>query len=330
MPDTIAPMLARLASRLPIPDQSYGFELKWDGIRAIAFLDRGRMRLQSRNLLDLTYQYPELSGMARAFHTHQAILDGEIVALDESGTPRFERLQQRLGLDIQKVSQRMSQIAATYMIFDLLFADGHNIMPLAYCERRELLSKWKISGCSWQTTPWSEGGGQHTLETSRKFKFEGIIAKRLDSAYEPGARSGAWLKIKNVRRQEFVIGGWTSGRGWRFDSLGSLLMGYNNVARAMAAKSGAAQALIYCGKVGTGFTDKLLAELQRLLRPLHSETCPFTPSREIPRRSHFVVPRLVGEVEFTEWTQAGILRQPSFKGLRMDKDPRDVVREESS
>lgn len=328
MPQLVPPMLARLSSHLPAPDDAYAYELKWDGIRAIAFLDRGRIRLQSRNLLDLTLQYPELQPLARALRGHQAILDGEIVALSQSGAPSFELLQKRLGLDARNVVNRMSEVTATYMIFDLLHADGRNLMPLPYTQRREKLAKLKIGGSAWQTTPWRAGGGAHVFETSRKFQFEGIVAKRLDSPYEPGSRNGAWIKIKNVKRQEFVIGGWTPGEGRRTESIGALLAGYYDLPRARAMKLNRRQKLIYAGKIGTGFSDSMLSQLQQLFRPLHADSSPFESSPEIPRRAQFVRPRLVGEVEFTEWTQAGILRHPSFKGLRTDKDPRDIIREE--
>jgi bifunctional non-homologous end joining protein LigD len=201
-------------------------------------------------------------------------------------------------------------------------------MPLPYTQRREKLAKLKIGGSAWQTTPWRAGGGAHVFETSRKFQFEGIVAKRLDSPYEPGSRNGAWIKIKNVKRQEFVIGGWTPGEGRRTESIGALLAGYYDLPRARAMKLNRRQKLLYAGKIGTGFSDSVLSQLQQLFRPLHTDSSPFEFSPEIPRRAQFVRPRLVGEVEFTEWTQAGILRHPSFKGLRTDKDPRDIIREE--
>ena len=166
------------------------------------------------------------------------------------------------------------------------------------------------------------------LETSKKFRIEGIVAKRLDSEYESGLRTGAWLKIKNQHRNELIIAGWMSGEGRRENTIGSLLLGYYDIPLDVAKKTGARQRLLYAGKAGTGFSDAMLDSLFLTLKKLQIPSSPFEPSRQIPRGARFAKPERVGEFEFTEWTHLDILRHPSFKGLRNDKDPRDVVREE--
>jgi bifunctional non-homologous end joining protein LigD len=191
-------------------------------------------------------------------------------------------------------------------------------MRLPYTERRPLLEGLPIAGPSIQVPPSQVGNGAAVFEASRRTGLEGVMAKRLDGIYEPGKRSRAWLKVKLHRRQEFVIGGWTTGEGRRAGSIGALLVGYyDDQAR-----------FVYAGHVGTGFTDRLLDELRKEMDPLRRPDNPFdTPTPRL-KNPTFVEPKLVGEVEFSEWTRDGTLRQPSFKGLREDKDPRQVVREE--
>jgi bifunctional non-homologous end joining protein LigD len=316
MPDRVEPMLAKLGSGVPAPDSAWGFEFKWDGIRALAFVDGGRVRLFSRTGEDITSRYPEVHPMGRALGSTEVILDGEIVTLDARGRPSFEEMQQRMGLTSEtEIRRKMKEVPVTYMVFDLLWQDGHSLIPLPYSERRKALQRLKLSGAAWQTPPFETGGGQAMLEASAKAGLEGIMAKKLDSRYEPGRRSGAWIKVKNRNRQEFVIGGWQEGEGRRRGHPGALLLGYYDKAR-----------FVYAGKVGTGFTDDMLDKLQALLTPLVKEASPFTEGSP-PRNSHFVEPQLVAEVEFVEWTRSGQLRAPAFKGLRLDKPARKVVRE---
>jgi len=202
------------------------------------------------------------------------------------------------------------------VIFDLLFLDGHSTLELPYRERRRLLEGLELKGPYWQTPPSTPGDGEGTLEASRRLGLEGVMAKRLDSVYQPGRRSDAWLKIKNHLGQELVIAGWLEGEGSRAGRIGAILVGYYD-----------GDDLVYAGKVGTGFTEAMLDRLQRLLAPLARPTSPFEAGVAPPRKAHFVEPALVGEFEFSEWTRSGQLRQPAFKGLREDKDPRSVVRE---
>lgn len=311
MPRDLQPMLARL-SRLPADDDRYAFEIKWDGIRALAYIEGGRVCLESRNRLDVTSQYPELRGLGETLGSRRAILDGEIVALDEAGRPSFARLQQRMHLGSDAVvRRRMREVPVTYAIFDLLYLDGRVLMSLPYAERRKRLDALGLAGEAWHVPAYHVGDGAAMLAASRERGLEGVIAKRLDSTYEPGRRSGAWLKIKNQNRQEFVIGGWLPGER---HPIGSLLLGYYE-----------GGALRYAGNVGTGFTQAMLDQLHSLLAPQRSERNPF--STRPPKHPVFVEPTQVCEVEFSEWTRDGALRQPSFKGLRPDKDPREVTRE---
>jgi bifunctional non-homologous end joining protein LigD len=326
MPERVLPMLAK-PGKLPRDDHRYGFEIKWDGIRAILYSSGGRARIESRNLLDITRQYPEIRRLGAELGTTEVILDGEIVAFDENGRPSFQRLQNRMGLTSESViRRRAAETPAVYIIFDVLFLDGHSTLALAYTERRRLLEQLELAGPAWQTPGYHRGDGEAMLAASRERGLEGVVAKRLDSPYEPGRRSGWWLKIKNQLGQELVIAGWTRGEGARANSIGALLVGYYDITREEAERTGKSQRLHYAGKVGTGFTDRMLADLQARLTGLRRDTSPFDAGKP-PKGSYFAEPRLVGEFNFTEWTRDGTLRQPSFKGLRADKDPGDVVRE---
>jgi bifunctional non-homologous end joining protein LigD len=317
MPDKITPMLARLVTRIPTPDATWGFEFKWDGIRALAYVDGGRVRLQSRTGEDITARYPEIHPMGRALGSAEVILDGEIVALDAAGKPSFEEIQQRMGLTADnEIRRKMREVPVTYMVFDVLWRDGHSLTDQAYVDRRQALAELKLSGASWQTPPFEKGGGATMQQASKKAGLEGVVAKKLDSKYEPGRRSGAWEKIKNHNRQELVIGGWLEGEGKRRGYPGALLVGYYDESK-----------FVYAGKVGTGFTDQTLEELNSKLKPLATDRSPFNAGATPPRAAHFVKPRVVGEFEFVEWTRGGQLRAPAFKGFRLDKPADQVVRE---
>ncbi len=319
MPDRIVPMLARPGA-LPGDGHRWAFEVKWDGVRAIAYSRPGELRLESRNLNDITDRYPELARLNRALSSHEAVIDGEIVALDERGRPRFELLQPRIHLAAGAQVRRRSQSApVTYMIFDLLWLDGHSLMELPYTERRSRLAELALSGESWRTPDTLDGDGAAVLRATAEQGLEGVVAKRLDSTYRPGARTGAWLKLKNVWRQEFVIGGWLPGEGRRSERIGALLVGVHDDGGGLR----------YAGRVGTGFTEDELVRLAELLGPLRRETSPFAAGgARLPRGAVFCEPRLVAEIEFSEWTRAGSLRHPSYKGLREDKDAALVRRED--
>jgi bifunctional non-homologous end joining protein LigD len=316
MPDVIEPMQALLAADVPAHDERYGFELKWDGIRAIGSWDGRRLRLMTRNQNEVTARYPELWPLRERLGTRRVVLDGEVVAFDERGRPSFEELQQRMHLTVDsEIRRQMQSTPVAYVLFDLLYVDDRVLMGEAYAERRRLLAGLGLAGPNWQTPAHQVGDGAVLLRAARATGLEGVIAKRLDSFYEPGRRSGAWLKIKNRLRQEFVIGGWVDGAGRRTGVPGAILVGYYEQGR-----------LVYASRVGTGFTDASLRHLAGRMLPLTRATSPFEVGVP-PGRPHFIEPLLVAEVEFSEWTRGRELRAPSFKGLREDKDPRDVVRE---
>lgn len=311
----IAPMLA-VSGKLPSHDEQWAFEVKWDGVRAVAYIDDGRMRLESRNLLDITPRYPELYGLPDALKGHGVVLDGEVVTFDEAGRPSFGRLQHRMHVVGERdVRARMAEYPVVYMVFDVLWLDGESQMRLPYAARREVLAGLGLHAESWQTPAHHVGDGAAMLAASRERGLEGVLAKKIDTPYEAGKRSRCWLKVKNTARQEVVIGGWLPGAGNRTGRIGALLVGYYEGDR-----------LHFAGKVGTGYTDRMLAELAQTLAPLSRPTSPF--AEKVPyKEARFVEPSLVCDVEFTEWTATNTLRHPSFKGLRDDKAPRHVVKE---
>jgi len=319
MPERIVPMLAE-AGKPPRDESRWSYEVKWDGVRAIAYVRPGRLRLESRNLNEITDSYPEIRGILLDLGMHEAVLDGEIVAFDEAGKPSFERLQSRMHVTSPNAVKRLSKSSpVVYAIFDLLHLDGETLMGLPYEQRRARLERLEITGPAWRVPAAHPGAGERLLRVTREQGLEGVVAKRLDSRYEPGRRTGAWIKIKHVRRQELVIGGWLPGEGRRAERIGALLMGYYED-----------RALRYAGRVGTGFTERTLTELTNLLKPLRTGVNPFEDPPKLPRNAEFVAPELVADVEFREWTGEGVMRAPSFKGLRPDKPAAEVVREPES
>jgi bifunctional non-homologous end joining protein LigD len=316
-PEQLVPMLAKLAP-LPADDAGWATELKWDGVRAIAYCRPGRLELQTRNLNVVTKQYPEVRRLARQLGARDAVLDGELVAFDAAGLPSFERLQQRIHqTDPNVVRRRIKSHPVTYVLFDLLHLEGRDLTGEPYSRRRELLEGLELDGESWQTPGYSVGRAQELLAAATVRKLEGIVLKRLDSRYAPGKRNGSWLKVKAVGRQEFVIGGWVPGEGRRRNRIGAILLG------AFDAEG----ELRYAGKVGTGFSERDLDELLERLRPLARDSNPFA-SRRGPRNANHVEPELVAEIEFRELTAEGMVRHGSFKGLRDDKPAAEVVLEQ--
>lgn len=322
LPEGLKPMLAT-PGRLPSDDAGWAYEMKWDGLRALAYIDGG-LRLISRTGREITRTYPDLDGLPAALRESGAtgaVLDGEIVVFGTEGWPSFEALQQRMNLSSADEAGILARRApVTYLAFDLLALNGHPLLDLPYRERRGLLDELGLNGRRWQTPPsFTEEAGADVLAASRSQHMEGVIAKRLASRYEAGRRSGSWIKVKNLRRQEAVVGGWRPGERGRTGQIGSLLIGVYDEDGGLS----------YAGHVGTGFTQQTLTMLGGLVAPLRRSTSPFaTPvPPEHARHAVWVEPRLVVEVEFTQWTSAGRLRAPSYKGLRDDKDPADVVRE---
>jgi bifunctional non-homologous end joining protein LigD len=310
----IAPMLA-VPGHLPTDDHNWAYETKWDGMRAIAIIDRDGLKLMSRNDRDVSVSFPELAPIAEATGVTQLVLDGEIVALGSDGRPSFGRLQRRMHVsNVGEASELSRSDPVIYIVFDLLYLDNQSALDLPYHERRELLDGLGLADARWPVPPYFAGGGPDALQASKELHLEGIVAKRLDSSYRPGQRSPNWRKIKNIRTQEVVIGGWKPGSGNRATTIGSLLLGIPSMT-----------GLTYVGKVGTGFTMTALESLQRQLR--QSSTSPFenTLTRAEAKDARWVTPSVVGEVAFSDWTDDARLRHPVWRGLRPDKARDDVV-----
>jgi bifunctional non-homologous end joining protein LigD len=316
VPELIRPMLA-VAGNLPSPDDHWAFEFKWDGVRAVAYVDGGRLRLLSRNDRDVTVSYPELRAMGEALGSRPAVLDGEIVAFGAGNRPSFAALQERMHVADAARARRLSEhTPVAYLAFDVLHLDGRSTVTLPYEARRRLLESLDLSGDHWQTPPSLPGPGSEVLDAAGTNRLEGVVAKRLGSTYQPGRRSADWIKIKNNRTQEVVLVGWTPGKGRRQGRMGALLL---------AVPQGGV--LRYAGKVGTGFDERTLEEIQALLEPLR-RSHPAVPGPLPPAQvasATWVEPRLVGEVTFGEWTRERRLRHPVWRGLRPDKEPGEVV-----
>ncbi len=305
--DELTPMLATEGSVANLTADQWAFEGKWDGYRLLVEADHGRLRVRSRRGRDVTAEYPQLRALARDLADHHVVLDGEIVALDASGVPRFSEMQNRV---------RATRIE--YWAFDLLYLDGRPLLRVKYHDRRKLLETL-ASGRALIVPELITGDGAAALHYSGTQGWEGVVAKKLDSTYQPGRRSMSWIKDKHWHTQEVVIGGWRAGEGGRTSGIGSLLMG-------IPADGG----LHFAGRVGTGFTERELTRLKKTLAPLQTDESPFNaplPARDA-KGVTFVKPALVGEVRYSEWTSDGRLRQPSWRGLRPDKEPHQVVREE--
>lgn len=316
LPELIAPMLATPGPLLG-DDEAWAYEMKWDGVRLVLYIAGGRVRALTRNERDVTSTYPELHALAASLGTRQLVLDGEVVATDADGRISFGALQPRMHVT-RPGKALLTTAPVTYLAFDVLHLDGASLLETPYVQRRELLAGLKLRGPHWSTPPYFAGSGEEAVATSRAQHLEGVVAKRLSSKYLPGKRSKDWLKVKNVRTQEVVVGGWRPGAGRREGRIGSLLLGVPGPA-----------GLEYVGHVGTGFTDAVLDDLTARLRRTERKTSPFANPLPRPhaKDAHWVTPRLVGEVQFGEWTPDGLLRHPSWRGLRADKAGSDVVRE---
>ncbi|MGH3732442.1 MAG: non-homologous end-joining DNA ligase [Acidimicrobiales bacterium] len=319
MPDHIAPMLA-LAGQLPTREKEWAYEFKWDGVRAMVYVDGGRVHALTRNDKTLMTTFPELREIGEYLGSRSAILDGEIVTLDKDGRPSFATLSHRLHLTSKSAIERLAKSSpVSFFAFDLVYLEGRSLVSSSYDQRRAALESLKLQGTSFATPPSATRvEGAKIARIAQERGLEGVVAKRRGSPYSPGIRNGDWIKIKNFRTQEVVIGGWTEGRGERSGSLGALLLGVHND-----------KGLEYVGKVGTGFSAATRNELLESLLPRAQKTTPFA-ERLTPAETalaNFVRPELVGEVEFAEWTTDGHLRQPSWRGLRPDKDANEVVRE---
>jgi bifunctional non-homologous end joining protein LigD len=317
VPEDLTPMLAAIGELPRAEDTRWGYEFKWDGVRALAHVRDGRLRLRARSGNDVTATYPELHRLPDVLTGHDAVVDGEVVALDPRGRPDFGLLQGRMHRTGPEIARLAAAAPVSYLVFDLLALDGENLLGLPYTERRERLDALGLGNDRWVTTPWFRGNGPVVQAASRENGLEGVVAKRLDSPYRPGGRGPDWRKVKNLRTQSIVVGGWRPGEGRRAGGIGSLLVGVHD-------DSGR---LVFAGHVGTGFTAKALSDLAPLLTA--RATSPFADAlpREVTRDAHWVEPLLVGEVRYGQWTREGRLRHPAWRGLRDDVRPGDVVRE---
>jgi bifunctional non-homologous end joining protein LigD len=313
----IEPMLAITAEE-PFDSPEFAYEPKWDGVRTLAFVDGGVVRLQTRNLLDCTAQYPEAHQVAEALTgAYQAILDGEIVALDERGAPSFQKLQPRMHVrDESAVKKLRRTTPVVYEIFDVLWLDGQDLTKRPLRERQKLLDEILTPMGSIRRSEQFVGNGIALFEAAKEQGIEGIVAKRLDSPYAT-TRSAAWVKIKAFRTMECVVGGWTAGQGGRSSTLGALLLGVYRDGKLMPV-----------GHVGSGFDERTLKELLATLGERETPRMPFAVEPRVNQPARWCQPELVCEVQYGELTREGTLRHPVYRGLRADVDPRECTGEE--
>lgn len=291
----VVPMKAAIGSLPPeSADADWAYEIKWDGYRTLAFVDGRRLTLQSSNSLDVTAKYPELGGLPDSVHADGAILDGELVVLDDEGRPSFEGMQ------------RHDRQAAFYA-FDVLQLNGQDTVSLAYEQRRALLAEVLDAGSNWMVPAHRIGDGAALLAATAAQGLEGVMAKKLGSAYLPGRRSPNWRKVKNRVRTEVTIGAFTAGTGNRSGTFGALLIGHPRPDGR----------LTFAGGVGTGFDQRRLKELTAQLRRLTTDTCPFDPPppRPVAATATWVRPVLRAAIEITEFTNDGLARHASFVDL---------------
>ncbi|MFF0515944.1 ATP-dependent DNA ligase [Streptomyces sp. Tu 4128] len=311
----IPPMLATPGVLPPAAlDGRWAYETKQDGQRVVAYLPGdGSLLLRARSGHDITGAYPELAPLATALGATPAVLDGEVLALDEQGRADFQLLQSRMGLAHApaRAAHRAAKVPVHLVLFDALHLAGESLLRLPYTGRRERLTDLGLAGPAWSTPAALVGHGAQALRATREHGLEGLVCKRLDSVYEPGVRSRAWIKIRNMRSEDVVVGGWLPGRGRLTGLPGALLVGQRAGGR-----------LRYVGGVGTGWSAAERAELAALLGAAATDVCPFDPVPAVPG-ARWVVPRLVGEVRYSTRTRDGMLRQPSWLRLRPDLAPEE-------
>ncbi|WP_030946540.1 non-homologous end-joining DNA ligase [Streptomyces sp. NRRL S-646] len=312
----IPPMLATPGSLPPAAqDSRWAYETKQDGQRVVAYLEGdGSILLRARSGEDITGAYPELRTLGEALGGTPAVLDGEVLALDERGRADFQLLQPRMGLahTPDKAARQAAKAPVHLVLFDVMHLGGEDLTALPYARRRGQLERLGLHGPFWSTPAALVGHGEQALQATREHGLEGLVCKRLDSAYQPGVRSRAWIKIRNMRSEDVVVGGWLPGKGRLSGLPGAVLMGQRAAGR-----------LRYVGSVGTGWSEAERSQLAALLRAAATDVCPFDPVPSVAG-ARWVAPRLVGEVRYSTRTRAGLLRQPSWLRLRPDLAPEDA------
>jgi bifunctional non-homologous end joining protein LigD len=305
-------MLATLVDE-PFNSADWLYEVKWDGFRAIAYLQDGRVQLFSRNQNELTDEFPEMQELSKRLEGQNVIVDGEVCALDEQGRPSFSLMQQRSGFtEPGRKGAAKRSVKIVYYAFDLLYLDGYSLFRVDLRKRKELLAA-RLSASDIVRYSEHFDDGLAMYEAAKSRGLEGIVAKRRASCYLQ-KRSREWLKMKITRQQECVIGGYTDPRGAR-EHFGSIVLGlYDDKGR-----------LIHVGNAGTGFNQENAEDLWRRMKKLETGKSPFYGKVEASRRVHFLKPELVAEIKFSEWTHEGKMRAPVFQGLRFDKSPRECV-----
>lgn len=314
----VRPMLAHPFEKA-FDSKEWVFEVKWDGVRAILFKDNREIKIQSRNGNDITKRYPEVVSAAKLSlrECKSAILDGEIVVLNERGVPDFHTHQQRMHVQsLQEIMALSVEYPSTYYVFDFLYKGNQNLEGFGYLERRDLLSSTLKTNDTIKISEFIEEKGIQILESSKELKLEGIVAKHKDSVYREGIRSRDWLKIKNTKTQDCVVIGYTKGLGSRANHFGSLVL---------AVYSASENKLRFAGHVGTGFNDQTLTEIYSKLKENEAKSRPVDRVPYLNRETMWLKPVLVAEVKFDEWTPDGILRAPVFMRLREDKNPQECV-----
>lgn len=308
MPARISPMLATLIEK-PFSDPEWLFEIKWDGVRCLAFLNDGKLTLRARSDSNITARYPELAALPEWLHARRAILDGEIVSLDEHGVSSFERLQQRMHVRTPSPAL-VSQTPATYYVFDLLYCDGYDLREAPLSARKELLRRLLRPGGPVRFSDHQPENGKELFDLARQNHLEGIIGKRADGRYV-ATRSTSWVKIKVTQTLDAVIGGWTAPRGAR-QHFGSLLLGLYD-----------GKTLCFIGHVGAGFDQRLQTVIARQLAERQIAKCPFDKTPDTNERAFWTHPELVARVRYSGWTDEKRLRHPVFIALREDATPQD-------
>jgi bifunctional non-homologous end joining protein LigD len=310
MPKTMRPALATLVDK-PFSSSDWLFEIKWDGARTLAQVRDGKVRLWSRSNRDVSREYPELASIAGDLNAREAWLDGEIVVLDEDGRSNFEKLQLRFG--VQQPSERLiAQVPVAYYVFDILYCDGYDLRRVPLIERKNFLKQVLREDGRVRYSDHVIEKGKELYEVALQRNLEGLVAKRISSAY-PEGRSQSWLKIKLTRDVDTVVGGWTDPRGAR-EHFGALLAGIYD-----------GDELQFVGGVGTGFSVEMQKRVWEQLRRLKSSECPFAAEPATREKAHWVRPELVARAKFDGWTEGRQLRAPRFLGFQEDRDPKQCT-----